>query len=1335
MGRIFRFFLKTKRHSYNRGRSVFVTLCCALLGSLLTSGCGPGVDLVRPRPSFFNSEPKAPQYQLIFLKAPSAGIAGTPWDSQPGVGVQDAAGQRVTSLEGPVTLSIIEGPSDGVISGTTTVQISDGVASFTGLSIQRAGTYRLKASAPGALEAETYNLVIQPGPLQKIRIETNPSPTATAGVSLATAPKVSLRDANDNLVTDPNPTFSISAFTDSECRDSAPLTPNGNTPLVRGEITVNQGIVQFREVQLNLAGRLYIMFNAQGLPPLCSSQVEVSPATASQFEFSLSSSTLTSGIPVNLQVSGKDDFGNSDAPIVGSVELYCEENSIDSGEFPSPATSEHGQWHRVFLPKFEGWVTFGAKVNENELTPVNSIINPGAAHHLSFILGVPTWGIVGEPMTQDFQFEVLDQFGNRVITSSDSISLELSDGPEATLTGADPVTPNVGIATWNGISIDHEGVFTLKATSGSLGVATTTVTVYPPLQINPKYAVLRRSDLSESLNYTGKGGSNTYNYSLYGVSPGFSGATLGDNSGTLNFGSTLPFRGQLGVRVTDSITYRTSDSTVYSVTPQFNGAVRAMVVAGNFGYYAGDFTAYHPQLMNGVGKFLIDGTGLASGCNFAGLLGSGDQVWAMAYDPTSNALYLGGVLTSYAQIPVSNLIKLDLSTCARDSAFNPQFDGAITALALSGDDLFVGGNFSMNGTVEIPYLNHLNSKTGALDSTFSFPLDDQVNVLRLTSDALYVGGSFKGGFKRIKLNAEEEGALGPSIDDQFGTFDGEVHAIAGPEAGKIYVGGIFSTYTRLDSPSSAKNLVALYLNQSSETPASESPGMVALNFDVDFGTGALKALALVEGKLYVGGDFVSCNEKSVDHLVKLNVDTANLDMTFLSGSAPFQGPIETLSLFSNADSGTDLYVGGNLYADRIELASGNRTHFSALEGVGFNGPVHAILPVIDSTDPFMMVGGGFMTFGGEPAPHIAKVDLTTGDLNPVFSQNAAADERVSALAISSSGTALFMGGSFKHIGTGSGIQSANYLAKVNLSDGSLDATFTRGENSEPSGLDGPVYALAVSSAGVYAGGSFTKYTDTSQQVVNSGHLNAPYSREMVIQPLSSLVKLDEVSGVLDTSFSFTTANQVSIYALALSNSDLYVGGDLNHGLAKISAANGLDDTAFFVGGVGFKKGGDPGTVYALSVASDGLFVGGDFTSLEAPSGSTMQGLNGLVKVNPISGQGLVTFGSSNRKVFSLAVHESTSGFGNSQTVYAGYENLNNAALGGVSAFNGASGGAPIFTKITNGPVQGVVPVFNRNPPRLYLGGKFMRYGVLTELLNTVGNSVIVNPSTGAAFGF
>ena len=97
--------------------------------------------------------------QLAFTIQPSVGAPGEVWGTQPVVTVQDANGNTVdsdASIELAITMGTPTSGGPGTLSGTKTVSAVSGVATFSGLSIDTAGTgYQLTATSAGLAFADS----------------------------------------------------------------------------------------------------------------------------------------------------------------------------------------------------------------------------------------------------------------------------------------------------------------------------------------------------------------------------------------------------------------------------------------------------------------------------------------------------------------------------------------------------------------------------------------------------------------------------------------------------------------------------------------------------------------------------------------------------------------------------------------------------------------------------------------------------------------------------------------------------------------------------------------------------------------------------------------------------------------------------------------------------------------------------------------------------------------------------------------------------------------------------------------------------------------------------
>jgi hypothetical protein len=99
--------------------------------------------------------------KLTFTSSPSNTPAGSPISPAVTVTIEDANNNPQTSATNPVTLAIGTNPGTGTLAGKTTVNAVNGVATFSGLTINTTGNgYTLAASAAGltAATSGTFNI-------------------------------------------------------------------------------------------------------------------------------------------------------------------------------------------------------------------------------------------------------------------------------------------------------------------------------------------------------------------------------------------------------------------------------------------------------------------------------------------------------------------------------------------------------------------------------------------------------------------------------------------------------------------------------------------------------------------------------------------------------------------------------------------------------------------------------------------------------------------------------------------------------------------------------------------------------------------------------------------------------------------------------------------------------------------------------------------------------------------------------------------------------------------------------------------------------------------------
>src|SRR6059058_2171156 len=174
------------------GLWVGVVLCGVALGGCSGSSGGP----VAPTGV-------GPAAKLIFAVQPSNAAAGAGITPAMQVAVQDAQGNTVSTATTSITVAIGTNPASGTLAGTKTVAAVNGVATFSTLSLNLAGTgYTLTATATGLTRATStaFNISVTVGPAAKLAFTVQPS-NAVGGAAITPAVQVAIQDAQGNIVT------------------------------------------------------------------------------------------------------------------------------------------------------------------------------------------------------------------------------------------------------------------------------------------------------------------------------------------------------------------------------------------------------------------------------------------------------------------------------------------------------------------------------------------------------------------------------------------------------------------------------------------------------------------------------------------------------------------------------------------------------------------------------------------------------------------------------------------------------------------------------------------------------------------------------------------------------------------------------------------------------------------------------------------------------------------------------------------------------------------------------------------------------------------------------
>ncbi len=416
--------------------------------------------------------------QLLIATEPSpTATAGVPFGTQPVIYVEDQYGNLETG-DNSTQVSALALPIDsGPLQGTTTVTASGGIATFTDLSENQAGTITIQFTSSPALAAVTSNSIVvsSTGEASQLGINTEPSPTATAGVAFSTQPVIYIEDQFGNLVTGDNST----QVTASLASGTGPLL--GTTT-----VTVSGGIATFTDLSDDTAETISLLFTSVPiLTSATSDNILVSPATATQLVVATQPSpTATAGVPFSTQpvIDVEDQYGNLET---GDNSTQVTASSLPLGSGPLQGTTT--------VTASGGIVTFTNLADDNAetitiqftsspvLTTATSssiVISPAAASQLVLSTQPSPTATAGVAFGTQPVVEIEDQYGNLVTgdntTQVTAGSFPLGSGP---LQGTTTVTASGGIATFTDLADNVAETITLNFTSSPILAGTTSNTV------------------------------------------------------------------------------------------------------------------------------------------------------------------------------------------------------------------------------------------------------------------------------------------------------------------------------------------------------------------------------------------------------------------------------------------------------------------------------------------------------------------------------------------------------------------------------------------------------------------------------------------------------------------------------------------------------------------------------------------------------------------------------------------------------------------------------------------------------------------------------------------
>lgn len=262
----------------NNGIATFANLSINRTGSDYTLSAN-AASLTGVTSSAFDIAPGA-AHHLAFGIQPTSSVAGDALSPAVQVEIRDIADNVVTSSRDPVTIAIAANPGTSTLTGTKVVNAINGIASFTGLWLNKIGNnYTLSATSGSLTNTTSSQFNISPAAAAKLAFSAQP--TNTQGNAAMAAVTVTIADQFDNPTTATN-SVTLSLATDPW---ESPFSPGA---ALSGTLTVAavSGVATFGGLRIDKPGPEFAMLARSGT---------LSQATSNAFDVDLTVSSITTG--------------------------------------------------------------------------------------------------------------------------------------------------------------------------------------------------------------------------------------------------------------------------------------------------------------------------------------------------------------------------------------------------------------------------------------------------------------------------------------------------------------------------------------------------------------------------------------------------------------------------------------------------------------------------------------------------------------------------------------------------------------------------------------------------------------------------------------------------------------------------------------------------------------------------------------------------------------------------------------------------------------------------------------------------------------------------------
>ncbi|WP_224371991.1 Ig-like domain-containing protein [Hyalangium versicolor] len=331
------------------------------------------------------------------------------------------------------------------------------------LKSTKAESKTVSATVNGTAVSPQPQVTFVAGTATQLAFVVQPPTQTVAGQTLAPAVQVEARDAQGNRVTSASANVALT------------LEPVASGATLGGTTTkaLAAGLASFGDLNVQKAGTNYTLrATSAGLTDAVSTAFDITAGTVdlTRTLVQVSKTTVTADgtDSTTITVTSRDSFDN---PVSGQTVGLAVSGTSNTLSAASGTTGTNGTFTATLKSIKAEVKTVSATLNSSPVSSQPQVtFVAGPATRLAFVVQPPTSTGAGQTMTPAVQVEALDAQGNRVTSSTLSVTLAIEPvASGATLGGTTTKALASGVASFSDLKVQKTGTgYTLRATATGL---------------------------------------------------------------------------------------------------------------------------------------------------------------------------------------------------------------------------------------------------------------------------------------------------------------------------------------------------------------------------------------------------------------------------------------------------------------------------------------------------------------------------------------------------------------------------------------------------------------------------------------------------------------------------------------------------------------------------------------------------------------------------------------------------------------------------------------------------------------------------------------------------